>query len=67
MYLKEAPVGSRLVTGDGRDHEELRAELEHASECALELSARIRVGELTPCPETCSPNGCRHPGICRSA
>jgi ATP-dependent helicase/DNAse subunit B len=67
MYLKEAPVGNMLVAGDGRDDEELRAELEHASERALELATRLRAGELTPCPETCSPNGCRHPGICRSA
>jgi ATP-dependent helicase/DNAse subunit B len=28
------------------------------------LAQRLRRGELTPCPETCSPDGCRHPGIC---
>jgi RecB family exonuclease len=28
------------------------------------LAGVLRRGELTPCPETCSPDGCRHPGIC---
>jgi hypothetical protein len=33
---------------------------------ALELASRLQAGELTPCPETCSRDGCRHPGICWS-
>jgi hypothetical protein len=28
------------------------------------LAAVLAGGELTPCPETCSPDGCRHPGLC---
>jgi hypothetical protein len=30
------------------------------------LAARLRSGDLTPCPETCSREGCTHPGICRA-
>jgi hypothetical protein len=56
------PVGN-----DAREREELDAELEAASERAIELAARLRAGELEPCPETCSRDGCKYPGICRSS
>ncbi|MEJ7891943.1 MAG: PD-(D/E)XK nuclease family protein [Solirubrobacteraceae bacterium] len=38
---------------------ELRAEAEDAA-------ARMRAGEIHPCPERCSPRGCAYPGICRA-
>jgi ATP-dependent exoDNAse (exonuclease V) beta subunit len=66
VYLDGAPVGGELVANDGRDPEALAAELEDASARAVALAARLRAGELTPCPETCSRDGCRYPGICRA-
>ena len=38
---------------------ELRAEAEDAA-------ARLRAGELAPCPDRCTPRGCAYPGICRA-
>jgi hypothetical protein len=29
-------------------------------------AAALRAGEIAPCPERCSPNGCAHPTICRA-
>jgi len=29
------------------------------------LAARLRGGELVPCPATCSREGCMYPSICR--
>ncbi len=37
----------------------LRAEAEAAA-------ARLRAGEIRPCPERCTPVGCAYPGICRA-
>jgi hypothetical protein len=65
VFLEGAPVGGELVASDARDPEALAAELEDASARAIALAARLRAGELTPCPETCSRDGCRYPGICR--
>jgi RecB family exonuclease len=67
VYLEGAPVGTLLAGTDARGEEELRAELEHASAHAVQLAARLRAGEVTPCPETCSRGGCRFPGICRAS
>jgi RecB family exonuclease len=58
---------SCLVTTDAREREELVAELEAASGRAIALAARLRAGALEPCPETCSRDGCKYPGICRSS
>jgi ATP-dependent helicase/DNAse subunit B len=65
-FLEDAPVGGRLVGRDRRDETALAAELTDAKRRAVELAARIRAGELTPSPETCSRNGCMYPGICRA-
>ena len=62
----DADVGSRLFGNDARDEQELRAVLEDATARAVALAARLRAGELTPCPQNCSRDGCRYPGICRS-
>ncbi|HEY6398715.1 MAG TPA: hypothetical protein VIX82_14805, partial [Solirubrobacteraceae bacterium] len=59
-------VGSCLVGNDARDEDGLRAELDDASQRAVELAARLRRGDLVPTPSTCSRNGCAYPGICRS-
>ena len=67
VYLEGAPVGTRLVDRDAREPDELEALLREAEERAVALAARLRTGELIPCPETCSRDGCRYPGICRTA
>ncbi|HEX2702257.1 MAG TPA: PD-(D/E)XK nuclease family protein, partial [Solirubrobacteraceae bacterium] len=66
VYLKDAPVGARVVRNDARGPAELDAELQDATARALALAQRLRAGELTPCPQTCSRDGCAYPGICRS-
>jgi hypothetical protein len=66
VFLEGAPVGGGLFDRDERDEAALAAELEDARLRAVELAARLRSGELVACPETCSRNGCRYPGICRS-
>jgi RecB family exonuclease len=60
----EAP-GNCLVANDGRDSGGIEEELNAARATAVALAARLREGELTPCPETCSRDGCRYPAICR--
>jgi ATP-dependent exoDNAse (exonuclease V) beta subunit len=67
VFRRGADVGSCLVFNDARDEDQLDAELEDAAGRAIALAARLRAGELTPCPETCSRDGCRYPGICRSS
>ncbi len=66
VFLEGAPVGSAVVANDARSSEELEGVLEDARARALAATARLRSGELVPCPETCSRDGCRYPGICRS-
>jgi PD-(D/E)XK nuclease superfamily len=66
IYLKDAPVGARVMRSDAREPAELDAELQDATARALALAQRLRAGELTPCPQTCSRDGCAYPGICRS-
>lgn len=66
VFLDRAPVGSAVVANDARSRDELDVVLEDARARALAATARLRSGELVPCPETCSRDGCRHPGICRS-
>jgi hypothetical protein len=66
VFLEDAPVGAELVANDLRDEEGLAAELDDATRRAVELAGRLRSGGLTPCPETCSRNGCMYPAICRS-
>ncbi|HTX31983.1 MAG TPA: PD-(D/E)XK nuclease family protein [Solirubrobacteraceae bacterium] len=65
VFLEGAPLGAGCVANDARDPEALTEELEAAAARAVELAARLRGGEITPCPETCSRQGCRYPGICR--
>jgi hypothetical protein len=66
-FLDCAPVGSGVVTTDARSREELDETLSDARSRAVALAARLRSGELMPCPETCSRDGCTFPGICRSS
>ena len=65
LFVAGEPVGTRLFSSDGRDEAGLQAELQDAANRAIELAARLREGELAPCPQTCSRDGCRYPAICR--
>ncbi len=64
---EDADAGGLVLDTDRRTREELEAELDAAAARACELAARLRGGELCATPETCSPNGCAYPGICRAA
>ena len=66
VYLEGAAPGGGLVANDARDQAELDELLEDARIRALALAARLRAGELEPCPATCSRDGCHFPGICRA-
>ena len=66
VFLEGAPVGrtpSWPTTPARAD--ELDEVLADAAARAVALAAQLRSGELKPCPETCSRDGCRYPGICR--
>ncbi|MBS1871351.1 MAG: PD-(D/E)XK nuclease family protein [Actinobacteria bacterium] len=67
LVRDDADTGELVVDTDRRSQEELEAELDAAAARACELAARLRGGELCATPETCSPNGCAYPGICRAA
>jgi ATP-dependent helicase/DNAse subunit B len=59
-------LGKGLYENDLVGEEQLEAELDRARERVRELAARMRAGEVRPCPETCAWNGgCAHPSICR--
>jgi len=66
VYQAGAAPGECLVANDGRSSEELEELLDEARSRAVALAARLRSGELEPCPATCSRDGCKYPGICRA-
>jgi ATP-dependent helicase/DNAse subunit B len=66
VFVADTPLGAFVHERDGRSAEEVDAELGDAEQRALELARRLRGGELTPCPSTCSRDGCAYPSICRS-
>jgi ATP-dependent helicase/DNAse subunit B len=66
VFLQGAAVGASVIGNDARSPDELQEVLDDARERATELAARLRSGDLTPCPDTCSRDGCKYPGICRS-
>jgi ATP-dependent helicase/DNAse subunit B len=66
VFVKGTNVGSGVVTTDARASEELDAMLADAAERAVSLAGALRAGELEPCPQNCSRDGCRYPAICRS-
>jgi hypothetical protein len=64
VYRDDAALGRSVYSTDAIDAgglDELLAEIERQ---AVTVAATLRRGELTPCPQTCSRDGCRHPGIC---
>jgi RecB family exonuclease len=66
MFLTGAEVGAAAVNRDAREPEAFAAALEETAGLAVELAAALRSGALTPCPRTCTRDGCAFPGICRS-
>jgi hypothetical protein len=65
VYNSGADVGDYAVFRDELSDAELEELLDDIEDEAVMLATTLRRGELTPCPETCSPNGtCRYPGIC---
>ena len=65
VYEHGAHVGVGTVSRDALDETELEQLLREVEDEAVALAATLRRGELTPCPERCSPDGtCRFPGIC---
>jgi hypothetical protein len=66
VFLEDTPAGRCLVATDARSPEALEEVLVAAADRAVELAARLRDGDLEPCPRTCSRDGCSYPGICRS-
>ncbi|MGA2009043.1 MAG: PD-(D/E)XK nuclease family protein [Solirubrobacteraceae bacterium] len=66
VFLEGAAVGSGVVATDARQPAQLDALLADAAARAVALAGALRSGELTPCPQSCSRDGCAFPGICRS-
>ncbi len=63
---RTAEVGGDLVARDTRTDAEVEDELTRARARVGELAARMRAGEMSPCPERCAWNGgCSYPSICR--
>jgi RecB family exonuclease len=65
-FLAGADVGRGVVDRDERSDSELEALLDDAAARAVTLASRLRSGDVTPCPETCTREGCAYPGICRA-
>ncbi|MBV9213497.1 MAG: PD-(D/E)XK nuclease family protein [Actinobacteria bacterium] len=64
--LQEA-LGDGFFKNDFRSAAEIDDELERARGRARELAARMRSGDVSPCPKTCAWNGgCAYPSICRT-
>ncbi len=65
VFTADAESGENTVFTDETSAAELDELLAEVEREAVRIAAELRSGELTPCPELCSPNGgCRHPGIC---
>jgi ATP-dependent helicase/DNAse subunit B len=66
VFVKGTAIGPGVVATDGRAAEELDEMLADAAQRAVALAASLRAGELEPCPQNCSRDGCMYPAICRS-
>ncbi len=63
-YAAGAAVGDAVYGTDALDRDALQELLQEVEEQAVEIAATLARGQLTPCPASCSRDGCRHPGIC---
>jgi hypothetical protein len=66
VFLEGTPIGSGVVANDAREQAALDEILAEAEQRAVALAMELRSGRLEPCPQTCSRDGCRYPGICRA-
>ena len=65
VFTAEAESAANTVFMDETGATELDELLVEVEREAVRIAAELRSGQLTPCPELCSPNGgCRHPGLC---
>jgi ATP-dependent helicase/DNAse subunit B len=65
VFTAQARTGDNVLQTDEMGVDELDQLLSEVEREAARIAAQLRSGELTPCPERCSPNGgCSHPGIC---
>jgi ATP-dependent helicase/DNAse subunit B len=64
VHRVDAAVCAHAYPTDGRDADSLQELLVGVERQAVALAGALARGELTPCPATCSRDGCRHPGIC---
>ncbi len=60
----QAEAGVAVYGTDAFDQAELEQLLAEIEQQAVGVAATLRRGELTPCPASCSRDGCSHPGIC---
>ena len=59
-------LGEGFSDRDKKDPEEFEAQLVAARRRVGELAARMRRGDVRPCPDSCAWNGgCSYPSICR--
>ncbi|MGI8505974.1 MAG: PD-(D/E)XK nuclease family protein, partial [Solirubrobacteraceae bacterium] len=58
MFVDGIDVGAATLGTDARNPGEFAAELDDAAARAVALGTALRGGELTPCPLTCSREGC---------
>jgi hypothetical protein len=59
-------LGTECVRTDVRAEPDFVGELDAARARVRELAARMRAGDVRPCPDSCAWNGgCSHPSICR--
>lgn len=59
-------LGDGWTGTDWRDREGFEEALEEARTAVADVVARLRAGDVRPCPSTCAWNGgCSYPAICR--
>ena len=68
LLLEDAreDLGNSWTRTDWREREDFKAILDEAREAVSEVLARMRDGDVRPCPDSCAWNGgCTFPSICR--
>jgi ATP-dependent helicase/DNAse subunit B len=65
VYAQGTELGDGVLESDELPVAEIEQLLAEVEEQVVEVAVRLRRGELTPCPDSCTPEGtCRYPGIC---
>jgi ATP-dependent helicase/DNAse subunit B len=63
---REGGAAVGMVDNDVMDPGDWEALLDELRDQAQDAAARMRAGEIRPCPSRCTPRGCAYPGICRA-